>query len=209
MKKLLLILTILFLSANVCFAAQTTSNIKTIVIKNASYVQRAISDGDAQSLKTLIKTDNLNVNDIIYPDLGYDMLAYSLLVKNPNPQVIDLIIKSGANVNAPTKNNGMTPLHLISMREDLQDPVEIVNLLIKAGAEVNHPDALKRYVIVRMVLNGQVECVKALIKAGANVNVKNSQGYSLIKIATVKKVATKNPKYDEIVSVLRKAGSKP
>lgn len=211
MKRFLALLSIFLIFMTVCYAAPVNNNgnSKMIVIKNPSYVQRAISSGDAASLKTLMRADNINPNDIVYEALGYNLLAYSMLVKKPRAEIVDILIKAGADVNAPTKNNAMTPLHLISMRDDLNDPADIFNLLIKAGANVNYADAQHRYVIVRSVMNGHVECVRLLIKEGALVNVKNSQGYSLIKIATMKKIDTKDPKYDEIIAILKRAGAQP
>ena len=84
MKKFLLILFGLLLFSTFALAG----NEPVIVVKNASYIQRAVSSGDVESVKTLLKENNINPNDIVYKDLGYNLLAYSLMGRNPNAQIV-------------------------------------------------------------------------------------------------------------------------
>ena len=180
-----------------------------VVIQNTGDIGHAIDKGDVDALKILLKEDNVNVRDILVKDYGYnyDFLAYALSVGNPKPEIISLLIKSGADVNVTTGNNGMTPLHLICRRSDLGDPYEIVKILLNAGADPNKPDAENRYAIVQTVLKGHPESMRLMIKAGADINVKNSQGYSLMKIAAIQKVRTEKPEYDRIIAALKAAGA--
>jgi len=85
-----------------------------------------------------------------------------------NKDVVDLLIKAGADVKVRA-GNGDRPLDVASRLGDK----EIVDLLIKAGAEVNAKDRLG-FTLLHSISNKEI--VDLLIKAGANVNSKSRSG---------------------------------
>ena len=175
------------------------------------YILQAIANGNTNKLKILLKEYNIDINEDIFnePDgYHYTFLAYSMCIKKPKKEIAEILIDLGADVNKISDNNGQTPLHLLVQRTDIKDPYEIVDLLIKSGANVNAPDAKNRKIIVQAVLRGHPQTLHSLINAGADINVTNSQGYSLLKLADIQKVNTKDTKYDEIITILKNAGAK-
>ena len=97
------------------------------------------------------------------------------------PQVINALIKAGANVNAKN-SGGMTAL---MFAEDF----EIVNALIKAGADVNARNVYNQTPLMRSMLmectnvNNARKIINALLKAGADVNAKDKDGCTALMYA--------------------------
>ena len=97
------------------------------------------------------------------------------------PQVINALIKAGANVNA--KNSwGFTALMFTG-------DFEIVNALIKAGADVNTRNNFDNSTPLMMMMRGDHKftnvnnarkIINALLKAGADVNAKDKNGWTVL-----------------------------
>jgi FOG: Ankyrin repeat len=124
--------------------------------------------------------------------------------KNPDPEVITVLLESGADANAKTKacdswRSDLTPLHQAAAFNPNQ---EVIRRLLAAGALVNakaqgglaplHSAAWN---------NNNPEITKELLKAGAEVNAGYDNGWTSLHCA-----AFKNPN-PEIVLLLLKAGA--
>lgn len=86
-------------------------------------------------------------------------------------EVIDWLLKNGANVNAEDRT-GKTPLGVAAEK----GKVEAVKALVKATAAVNHRDRIKGSPVLWAAGLGNAETVAALIAAGADVNVADVNG---------------------------------
>ena len=112
-------------------------------------------------------------------------------------EVVDSLIKAGADINAADKNS-YTALIWVSRNGHK----EIVDSLIKGGAHINAVDNRGYTALMRVSFNGHKEIVESLIKAGANVNAVTNNGFTALMGAS-------NNGNKEIVDNLIKNGANP
>lgn len=131
---------------------------------------------------------------------GADILALLSLLK-PNSeckQIVDMLIKAGADVNA-RNNDGKTPLMLAAEC----NTSDVVDMLIKAGADVNAQDNERKTPLMKAVEWNQDSAVtEILIKSWADVNARDIYGKTVLMNAAEK---AENP---EIVKLLLQSGAK-
>ena len=117
---------------------------------------------------------------------------------NENPDIINALIQSGADINAKSKNGG-TPLHWAA--ENNENP-DIIAALIQAGADINAKINNGGTPLHRAALrNENLDIITALIQAGANINAKSKSGNTPLHRA-----ALRNENLD-IITALIQAGS--
>lgn len=125
-------------------------------------------------------------------------LMFALKYANPSLEIIETLIKAGADVNAKT-NGGATALMVAAANN--QNP-EIIKALINAGADVNAKTNDSWTVLMRAAeYNENAEVVKILIDAGADVNAKTNDGGTALMAAAIKNT---NP---EIIKTLLDSGA--
>jgi ankyrin repeat protein len=115
-----------------------------------------------------------------------------------SPQILDLVIRHGGDINARTKTNA-TPLHVAAsinisklIRSDYQNQRDLNNetyayLLDKAGIEVNPKDAKGCTPLHRAVNSGSREKIRLLLEHGADVNAKEERGHTAMDMAVLRK----------------------
>ena len=82
------------------------------------------------------------------------------------PEIIQMLLQRGVDVNAPAHHTGATALQAASQPGRIQ----LVTDLILAGADVNAPPSLFGTALERAVASGDLQIVLTLLKSGADVN---------------------------------------
>jgi len=149
----------------------------------------AINSGDEMTFQVLLhsKADLLaSVNEV-------SVLAKA--AEKGTPEMISLIIKSGADINTEGYNL-ITPL---------MTAIESENngaawLFIQSGANVNAADVNGITPLMRAIGKGNVDIVRELIKKGANVNAVTANGTKTSKFIG-------NKETEAITVLLRDAGA--
>jgi uncharacterized protein len=97
-----------------------------------------------------------------------------------HPDVVDLLIQHGVNVNAASKK-GFTPLLFATMKNDSAS----IRHLIKAGADPDYalPDKDKTKILVVAGAYHSTEAAIALLDGGANPNVADRTGKTPLHMA--------------------------
>jgi len=174
--KILLIITFWFLTVNI-FADDLTDKFVTAAAKGeyskvVSYVKKGVSiDGKNQARWTA--------------------LAYAC--KYNHFDIVKFLVENGAKINEPV-NTGSTPLAVAL----LAGYFDIADYLIKKNADINKPDIMSMSPLMWAVKDGNLKIIEYLISHGANINAVNSNGRSVVEIAT-------SP---EVVSFLKTKGAK-
>lgn len=115
-----------------------------------------------------------------------------------NEEIVDLLIKHGANINLTSSINGQTPLHLAAASNFKQQNVEknlsvclecnsklliyylenaILGTLLKAGADVNAVDQLSLTPLISAAKEGTLKIDKFKSFFGLKSNEKSSFSY--------------------------------
>ncbi len=115
-----------------------------------------------------------------------------------NIEIIRLLLKAGANINARDKQ-GRTPFLMIG-GDDEETGLKIIKLFIAKGADVNvrDKDNYGMTLLMGACDENNLEWVKLLLKAGANPNLKDDDGETAMMKTTS----------EEIKKLLKKYGAK-
>ncbi len=134
----------------------------------------ALDAGNVQQVTQLATA--ANVNEIYY---GYSILSYTITsTKNPKHEIVQALIKAGANVNYRDDYGNTALMYAVSSANP--NP-KIVEVLIKAGANLaitnlNGDTALISAVFPKLNFQPNPDVVTILINSGANVNAVNTSG---------------------------------
>jgi ankyrin repeat protein len=156
---------------------------------------QAVAERDAQKLTTLIK-EGANPNE--RNENGDTLLYYAVKHKAP-VEILRILIESGADVNAPSSESGMTPLVYMTMTADRTQRIILQKLSRYSGEEKQNIAAgLKAKAAKNMRYAAKV--IRFLVENGANVNQQTPFGTALMN-------AAKNPWNAEIIEFLLKSGA--
>lgn len=114
-----------------------------------------------------------------------------------NLQIVELLLKSGANINTPTVKVQATPLHtavagrlepatlgfLYNDPEEDQGEDQVISLLLQKGANIDAQDIRGRTALHEAVWNGYRPVVKLLVDRGARTDLKDKDGNTSHSIA--------------------------
>jgi len=97
---------------------------------------------------------------------GITPLMYASII-NPNPDILQLLIEKGADVNAEV--NGITTLMFAAIADIEPDVIE---MLVRKGADINarNKDGITTLMFA-ILNNSKPDMITALIKNGADINV--------------------------------------
>lgn len=137
----------------------------------------ATKDENATFVKHLLNREDINVNS--ENKENHRMPLHNLLYGTRNEEIIDMLIKAGADVNAKCIENlndieinkssvisYITPVQIAYGMSDGEIDYKIVELLVKAGADVKAETNMYPSVLETMHEKGDIEGLKALINAG-------------------------------------------
>ena len=128
-------------------------------------------------------------------ELGFTPLILAVMVDNP--EIVKLLIKAGANIEATDDDAGRTALqHAVVLPHVSQETAKV---LIKAGADVNGALEDGDTLLMRAAACGKAEIVKLLAKQGLDVNQTNDKGSTaLMKAAAVNKESCRMLAFSEM-----------
>ena len=89
--------------------------------------------------------------------------------------IFDLLIQSGADVNAKDKS-GFTPIYIAIYNDDL----DYMKILIANGADVNTKYRGGETLLQAASVTGKIEVVQFLLEAGADINAKDNTGWTAL-----------------------------
>ena len=105
----------------------------------------------------------------------------SIAARNGHLNTLELLLRSGAQVNLIDEDRGSTAL----FDSALEKNKEMIKVLIEAGADVNIQSKDGQTALVVVVGEGDEEIVEMLFKAGADPDIKDALGVSARKYATI------------------------
>jgi ankyrin repeat protein len=222
MKIINLISVLLFFEINTIFPQQFNPLADAVIKKDTVKIEQLLQSGvDINTQHPTSGTTALMIASSYY---YYDDMVEYLIGKGANVNLKDkegktdllwassnslpnvkILVANGAKVNEAA-NDGMTPFIQATLGVSSgKVPIEICELLRKNGANINaelkRQSALRWTALHYAAANGDAELVKYLIKHGANVNKATGEGSTPLFLA-------KLGNYEEVVTILKKAGAK-
>ena len=141
-------------------------------------LEQALKSGTAQDVQQALQSGRLDARG--KSRIGYHWIVWAAMF-NPNPEVISLLLKAGADVNVLGGINNSTPLGVAAWN----NTPEVVSVLLKAGARVNATNQFGSTPL--MVAAGHNpkarEVIALLLDAGADVNAKDLSGRTAVDYA--------------------------
>lgn len=123
----------------------------------------AVKHADVSTIRALLLEDPGKANE---PEAdGTTALHWAVL--GDNVEIVDLLLRHGANVQAVTRY-GVPALHIACVNGNLA----IVQRLLKAGADANTLLPGGQTVLMTAARTGNVDVIKALLIRGADVNAR-------------------------------------
>ncbi|MEJ2245809.1 MAG: ankyrin repeat domain-containing protein [Acidobacteriota bacterium] len=166
----------------------------------------------------------LKLPGILQSEAIHDVTALHAASQNGHPEIVKLLLESGADVNAEilfqdtrlvasrtmSDRQSMSTIRKIS-RESVvgtslflashNGNAEIVKLLLSAGAKVNAEGKNDMTALYLASLNNHIEIAGLLLSAGAKVDAKDNNGVTALYLASLRN-------HPEIVKLLLSAGAK-
>ena len=97
------------------------------------------------------------------------------------PQIVELLLRIGVNVNQRGRLIGFRPLHLACAK---QGNLTIAKILLDNGADINATVKIfKETALHYAVLHQKTSITKLLLKNGCKTNVRNHDGLTTLEIA--------------------------
>ena len=172
----------------------------------------AIEKNNLQELQEQIPGSNLNEvseEDGLTPLIAAVMFGHS--------DMVQLLLKSGADPNLGDQANGATPLMWGAVTDpgeiaaekgipipSIQSKIQIVRTLLKSGAQANKKDQWGGTALQWGADAGNIEIVKILIDAGAEINSQDIDGFTPLIAAT----NFQTERHCEVVKFLLSKGAK-
>lgn len=126
----------------------------------------AAMNGNVDTVKLLLK-QKVDVNAA----QGDGTTALHWAAFRDDLDLAQLLLQSGANVKAATRNGAITPLTMAARNGS----AAMVGLLLKAGADANTTSANGTTVLMDAAVSGSADTVKLLLEKAANPNAKEKQ----------------------------------
>jgi ankyrin repeat protein len=172
----------------------------------------AIEKNNLQELREQIPGTNL---DEINEEEGVTPLIAAVMFGRS--EMVQVLLRSGANPNLGDKANGATPLMWGSVTNpgeialekgipipSIQSKIEIVQALLKSGARINEKDQWGGCALQWGADAGNIEIVKILVAAGADINSQDMDGFTpLIAAANYE-----TERHNEVVKFFLSKGAK-
>lgn len=140
-----------------------------------NWLMMACLEGDFEKSQTLIQ-HGADINHM----QKNERTVLHLAIQNANRDIVELLLKSGANANPSTISTSplMHAIHLLH--------TDIVRLLIAYNADPNYINSSKDSILHDVINMNYEEVLDDILKAGADPLTKNSKGQTCIALAKEK-----------------------
>ena len=104
-------------------------------------------------------------------------LLFTKLMDKESPEIIKILLKNGANINAKiiVGLKPHTPL-MTAIAFYFNNAADIIKLLVEFGADINARNEYGYTPLMFAVIQGNIEATKTLVELGADVTVKDNEG---------------------------------
>jgi len=156
----------------------------------------AIKSGNTEQVRQLITTDNVNDKN------GEGKTPLHIAARTGNLEIIELLIKSGANIEA-NDNTGKTPLHEAAQYGHYNSAQRLIAAVNAAVNAVDKNGKTPLHKAFKYLRNPKI--IELLINSGANIEAEDMEGKTPINSLDVETLDTHKQnlyKYQNIINFL-------
>lgn len=139
----------------------------------------AATVGDAARIRTLVAKDRTTVN--AWSGDGFFALGLAAFFKRP--EVVKVLLESGADVRMASRPLGFTPLHSAVADDAGEVTKDIVKMLLDKGADPNAKNANGSTPVHTAAFTGNVPVLEMLLEAGGDPQAPDKEGRSPLDLA--------------------------
>ncbi len=156
-------------------------------------------NGTVENVRRAIRNGaNVNARNDRYGTDKYGWTALMAAARNPNPEVVKVLLEKKANIYARSTRGGMTALMVAARNPN----PEVVKVLLADGAYANAKDDDGWTALLYAANGNNPEVMKVLVEDGADINVKD---YAFGQTALM--LAVQENSDPEVVKMLLKNGA--
>ena len=148
--------------------------------KGFTYLHVACIEGSASIVKDFLDA-GADVDETVHSFAkkfgGYTPLH--IAVECRNIELVNLLLRRGANVNAVTGNEGFTPLHIACHVHDM----DLISLLLKHGANPNVRTFCGNALVSMAVRSNYADVLQVALQHGADPNLADYMSYRPLHLA--------------------------
>jgi len=151
--------------------------------------------GTLQEIETAIKNGaGVNARSEQLGDAGKTAFIFAVRY-NPKPEIVSLLLKNGADVNAKDKDGWTSLIYAASSNPN----PEVISVLLENGANVNARAESGQTALMRAVrYNSNPEVISVLLKKGADASIKDNKEKRAIDYASGNENIKGTKAYEEL-----------
>lgn len=162
------------------------------LINEGANVNYRNSDGQASALDCAVIVGKVELVNLLLDNgadvygktgNGYTALMVASRQFLNDPDIVDTLIRHGADVNAKSSIEQWTPLLLAAANVPINE--RVVTILIQSGARVNDSNALGWTALMYAAEFGSSELVHCLLKNGADPRLRGKDGMTALHMAAM------------------------
>lgn len=141
--------------------------------KPEAAMKRAIENNDLTKVKQLLES-GVSPDIVVDSGLGYTALLFA--IAKEKKEIIQELVKAGANLDVVDKNGNSAFMHITSYN----DLIDLVDEFIKKGVDINRPNKYGITPIYKVFKHGPADVLELILYSGVDLSLRYDRNQKTI-----------------------------